>query len=137
MTVEMKSFSNQTDFLPSEFARARVSLSAERAHQLIKLSMMRNIPSVGNSLSAVLAALSDPVRLEIVRELAKGERACGSFSVSVSQATVSHHLSVLREAGIVGTRVYGKQRINFLRVAEMKRDFPGLLNAILESRVPL
>jgi DNA-binding transcriptional ArsR family regulator len=99
--------------------------------------MTRIIPAVRSSLSAVLTTLSDPVRLEIVRELAKGERACGSFDVAVSQATISHHLTVLREAGVVGTRADGKQRINFLRIAEMKRDFPGRLNAILKSRAPL
>ena len=99
--------------------------------------MTRNTPVVGSSLSEVLTALSDPVRLEIVRELAKGERACGSFSVAVSQATISHHLTILREAGIVGTRADGKQRINFLRVDEMRRSFPGLLDAILKSHARL
>ena len=99
--------------------------------------MMRNIPAAGSTLSEVLAALSDPARLEIVRELAKGERACGTFAVQLSHATISHHLSVLREAGVVGTRADGKQRINFLRRDEMERDFPGLLNAILKSRKQL
>jgi DNA-binding transcriptional ArsR family regulator len=89
------------------------------------------------TLSAVLAALSDPVRLEIVRDLADGERPCGSFKVKVSQGTISHHLNILREAGVVGTRAEGKLRINFLRRTEMERDFPGLLNAVLKSRAPL
>lgn len=110
-------------------------LSAPLMHQLGKLSMMRNIPATGAGLSEVLAALGDPVRLEIVRELANGERACGTFQVNVSHATISHHLTVLREAGIVGTRADGKQRINFLRRSEMERDYPGLLKAVLKAKL--
>ena len=99
--------------------------------------MIDNDSAAQITLSAVLAALGDPVRLEIVKELAQGERACGSFSVKVSQGTISHHLNILREVGIVGTRAEGKQRINFLRRSEMERDFPGLLNAVLKSQATL
>ena len=52
-------------------------------------------------LVSVLHALSDPVRLEIVRALAEsGEgRPCGSFQVPVTKSTLTHHFRVLREAG--------------------------------------
>jgi DNA-binding transcriptional ArsR family regulator len=52
----------------------------------------------------LLAALADPVRLSIVRQLAAcdGICACDFRDVAdVSQPTVSHHLRVLREAGVV------------------------------------
>jgi ArsR family transcriptional regulator len=52
----------------------------------------------------LLAALADPVRLSIVRQLAAcdGICACDFTDVAaVSQPTVSHHLKVLREAGVV------------------------------------
>lgn len=52
----------------------------------------------------LLAALADPVRLSIVRQLAAcdGICACDFTDVAaVSQPTVSHHLRVLREAGVV------------------------------------
>jgi len=52
----------------------------------------------------LLAALADPVRLAIVRQLAAcdGICACDFTDVTdVSQPTVSHHLRVLREAGVV------------------------------------
>ena len=52
----------------------------------------------------LLAALADPVRLSIVRQLAACDGICAcdfTESCDVSQPTVSHHLRVLREAGVV------------------------------------
>jgi len=52
----------------------------------------------------LLAALADPARLAIVRQLASDGFVCAcDFSASggLAQPTVSHHLRVLREAGIV------------------------------------
>ena len=52
----------------------------------------------------LLAALADPARLAIVRQLASDETVCAcDFSAcnDLSQPTVSHHLRVLREAGLV------------------------------------
>jgi ArsR family transcriptional regulator len=53
---------------------------------------------------ALLAALADPVRLSFVRQLAENDGVCAcdfSECCSVSQPTISHHLKVLREAGVV------------------------------------
>ena len=56
----------------------------------------------------LLAALADPTRLGIVRQLAAEGTACAcdlTACCEVAQPTVSHHLRVLREAGwIVGER---------------------------------
>jgi ArsR family transcriptional regulator len=52
----------------------------------------------------LLAALADDVRLSIVRQLAACDGICAcDFTefTDVSQPTVSHHLRVLREAGVV------------------------------------
>jgi DNA-binding transcriptional ArsR family regulator len=52
----------------------------------------------------LLQALADPTRLAIVRQLASDPEVCACDFTSccdVSQPTVSHHLKVLREAGIV------------------------------------
>jgi ArsR family transcriptional regulator len=52
----------------------------------------------------LLAALADPTRLAIVRELAAQSDVCACDFTSccdVGQPTVSHHLKVLREAGVV------------------------------------
>ncbi|MEU7802059.1 helix-turn-helix domain-containing protein [Micromonospora arborensis] len=83
----------------------------------------------------VLAALADDVRLQIVRALAEGgEHACGSFDFGISKATRSHHLKVLREAGLTRTRAAGTSRLVRLRRDELDRLYPGLLNAVLNTR---
>jgi DNA-binding transcriptional ArsR family regulator len=82
-------------------------------------------------LAAVLHALSDPARLEIVRALAaEGERQCGSFDLGLTKATRSHHFKVLREAGLTHTRVEGTARYVTLRRDELDARFPGLLDAV-------
>ena len=80
----------------------------------------------------VLHALSDPVRLEIVQELASGgEQACGAMPLPVSASTRSHHFRILREAGLTVTRVVGTQRLVSLRRDDLESRFPGLLDAVL------
>jgi DNA-binding transcriptional ArsR family regulator len=86
------------------------------------------------SLAAVLAALSDPARVEIVRALAaEGERTCGTFDLGLSKATRSHHFKVLREAGVTHTRAEGTHRHVSLRRADLEARFPGLLAAVLAA----
>jgi len=58
----------------------------------------------------LLAALGDPVRLAIVRQLATCAEVCAcdfTDCCDVRQPTVSHHLRVLREAGVVETERRG------------------------------
>lgn len=88
------------------------------------------------SLLTALAALADPVRLQLVRELASSaewERSCGSFDVPVGKAALSHHFCTLRRAGLVEQRDIGPKRFNRLRRAEFERRFPGLLALVLEG----
>ena len=85
-------------------------------------------------LATVLHALSDPVRLMIVAQLADGsEHTCGSLEVPVAKSTSSHHFRVLREAGVLAQRLDGKCRYNRLRVSELEQRFPGLLEAVLQA----
>ncbi|MEV7330814.1 metalloregulator ArsR/SmtB family transcription factor [Micromonospora sp. NPDC093244] len=87
--------------------------------------------------TAVLAALADDVRLQMVRALAEGgEAACGTLDFGVSKATRSHHLKVLREAGLTRTRAAGTSRYVRLRRDEMDQLYPGLLDAVLTPRPP-
>ena len=62
-------------------------------------------------MAAVAKALGDPVRLQLVDVLRKhAGRVCVCELVplfDLSQPTVSHHLKVLREAGIVGSERQG------------------------------
>ena len=86
-------------------------------------------------LSAVLHALSDPVRLRIVSALAAVEAGeaptCGSFDVPVTKSTCTHHFKVLREAGVIHQRQEGTARLNTLRRDDLEARFPGLLGTVL------
>jgi DNA-binding transcriptional ArsR family regulator len=86
------------------------------------------------TLPDVLHALSDPVRLQIVRALAeREEQSCSAVESSVSKSTLSHHFKVLREAGVTHTRVNGTHRYISLRGEELEERFPGLLGSVLEA----
>ena len=57
-----------------------------------------------DDLAAVFKALADPTRVAIVSRLASGEKCCVCDLTDVfelSQPTVSHHLRILRDAGLV------------------------------------
>jgi ArsR family transcriptional regulator len=82
----------------------------------------------------LLAALADPTRLSIVRQLAACDGVCAcdfTDSRDISQPTVSHHLRVLREAGVVtterrGTSIYYR----------LSGDAIGQLAALARGLVP-
>jgi DNA-binding transcriptional ArsR family regulator len=83
-------------------------------------------------LAPVLVALSDPVRLEIVCKLASGcELSCGSLGPSVAKSTLTHHLRVLREAGVITHRREGTSKMTCLRRKDLDARFPGLLDSVL------
>jgi ArsR family transcriptional regulator, arsenate/arsenite/antimonite-responsive transcriptional repressor len=55
-------------------------------------------------LAEIFKALADPTRVAIVNRLAAGEKCCVcdlTDAFAISQPTVSHHLRILREAGLV------------------------------------
>ncbi|GLY18384.1 helix-turn-helix domain-containing protein [Kineosporia rhizophila] len=88
------------------------------------------------NLPAVLFALSDPVRLEIVGQLARWETGepplvCASVGPEMPKSTRSHHLKVLREAGVTYSVQAGRERQLSLRRADLDQRWPGLLNAVL------
>jgi DNA-binding transcriptional ArsR family regulator len=83
----------------------------------------------------VLQALGDPVRLQIVRFLADcdGMVACHEIPIPVSKSTGSHHLKVLREAGVVRGKVDGTRKYHTLRRDDLEARFPGLLDSVLRA----
>jgi DNA-binding transcriptional ArsR family regulator len=86
-------------------------------------------------LAAVLHALSDPQRLQVVRELSLDPtpRPCGSFELGVSKSTCTHHFRVLREAGVITQHALGTSKLTALRRDDLDERFPGLLDAVLGS----
>jgi len=82
----------------------------------------------------LLSALADPTRLAIVRQLANGSETCACDFTSccdVAQPTVSHHLRVLREAGVVTSERRGQWI--FYRLSA---DTAERLGAIARGLVP-
>jgi DNA-binding transcriptional ArsR family regulator len=86
-------------------------------------------------LPEVLFALSDPARLDLVRQLAAqgplSVAQCQATDPDVPKSTFSHHLKALREAGLIRNDPAGRQRTITLRRAELDARFPGLLDAVL------
>jgi DNA-binding transcriptional ArsR family regulator len=87
-------------------------------------------------LPAVLHALSDPHRLEIVRRLDEDSepRACGTFGFDISKSTMTHHFRTLREAGVIRQERQGTTKMTELRREDLDARFPGLLDAVLSSK---
>ena len=94
-------------------------------------------PSVDElDVSEVLHALADPVRLELLAVLADGrEHTCGphEYDLGIHKSTLSHHLAVMRQAGLTRTRLDGRRRWIRLRRDEIDSRFPGLLAAVLAA----
>ena len=83
----------------------------------------------------VLHALSDPIRLRIVRQLsgAAEELACSRFELPVSKSTSTHHFRVLRESGVIHQIYRGTAKLSGLRKDDLAELFPGLLDSVLTA----
>lgn len=84
------------------------------------------------SLVKLAKALSDPTRLRLLQEIAKGtNKGCADLfeSVPISQSSMSQHLRVLAESGLVDSHKEGRNKylaINPAKRQELK-DFLQLL----------
>jgi DNA-binding transcriptional ArsR family regulator len=105
---------------------SHVSVHEERRTDLAEIDVL-----------TLLQALSDPVRLEIVRQLAANEDGkglmCNQLQLPVSKSTGSHHLKTLSNAGITAEQEEGTCKYVRLRRAELEERFPGLLESVLEA----
>ncbi len=102
-------------------------------------------PAADLVLTDVLYALSDPTRLGIVALLDSGGDQCcsqGSLAsvpkstLAVAPGTTAEAITVLRDTGVITTRIEGTYSINSLRRADLDARFPGLLDAVLHSLPP-
>ena len=88
------------------------------------------------TLEGVLYALSDPVRLEIVRRLMT--QACpmncsAAAPEGMPKSSASHHYQILRESGLIRSERRGVEVVNTTRCEELQSRFPGLLKAIMAA----
>ncbi len=83
----------------------------------------------------VIKALAHPTRLFIVEELEKGERCVCDLTAMIGAdiSTVSKHLSVLRQAGIVADDKRGNQVFYCLKVRCILNFF-GCVESVLNSQ---
>jgi DNA-binding transcriptional ArsR family regulator len=98
---------------------------------------VESLPTISpmGTLQDVLEALSDPVRLEMVRRMAAAGApvACADLYESVSKSTASHHFKVLREAGLTERMNIGGQTHQRLRLDDLEASFPGVVASIVAA----
>jgi DNA-binding transcriptional ArsR family regulator len=85
------------------------------------------------SVQQVLAALADPVRLEMVRRLrnAGSPLPCARLYDVINKSTATHHFKILREAGLTERLVADGQTLQRLRADEVDAAVPGLLDSVV------
>jgi DNA-binding transcriptional ArsR family regulator len=88
-------------------------------------------------MQTVVDAISDPRRREILRLVRDRELAAGEIAArfDVTRPTISQHLTVLRNAGLVGERRDGTRRLYHARregLAELQSFLDGLWDDSLE-----
>lgn len=89
------------------------------------------------TLTGVLGALADPMRVRIVREMLMSKDGCMSCSQAMpcpdmAKSTLSNHFRILREAGLIHTAKRGVENRNTVRETDINARFPGLLKTILK-----
>lgn len=87
-------------------------------------------------LQELLAAVSDPVRLEMLRRLdPDGEPvACALLYDGISKSTASHHFKILREAGVIEHQLVAGKTYQRLRLDDVEAAYPGVLSSILSAQ---
>ena len=115
-------------------ARARTVVGTDGTERQGRTVKDRELfhPEAGDiSLDAILGALSDPIRRDVLRRIAdEGALYCGDLSYDVVKSTMSHHFRVLRESGLMHTEREGKHRRITRRDDVIEQRFPGLLAAV-------
>ena len=90
-------------------------------------------PVDDRALVRALKALGDPTRFRMMQEIAAaGELSCGEVAerFDVSQPTISHHLAILIEAGVLVARQAGKHRFTSVNGPLLRR-----LGTLLPARL--
>jgi DNA-binding transcriptional ArsR family regulator len=96
----------------------------------------RKVWSLFEARANIIKALSHPARLFIVEELQKDERCVCELTemLDFDTSTISKHLSILKNAGIVGDRREGTKSIYYLKVPCILSFF-GCIEEVMESNL--
>ncbi|MBP2706938.1 winged helix-turn-helix transcriptional regulator [Microbispora sp. RL4-1S] len=124
-------------FIPSHFGRPHlVVIHAPGWQPVVQYPVAEPSPSEPVSLETVtlrLEALAHPVRMRLLRTLARGPHTTGELAHAweLSPPEVSRHLAVLRRAGLLTTRRRGRYVNYTLNLPEMTTLGTDLLAAVL------
>ena len=124
-------------FIPSVFGRPHlVAVHAPGWHPVVQYPVAEPAPSEPVPLETVtlrLEALSHPVRLRLLRTLARGPHTTGELAHAweLSPPEVSRHLAVLRRAGLLTARRQGRYVRHTLSVPDLTALGTDLLAAVL------
>lgn len=124
-------------FIPSVFGRPHlVVVHAPGWQPVVQYPVAEPGPAEPVALETVtlrLEALSHPVRLRLLRTLARGPHTTGELAHAweLSPPEVSRHLAVLRRAGLLTARRHGRYVRHTLNLPEMTALGADLLAAVL------
>src|ERR1700731_1519818 len=97
-------------------------------------------PAAGDiTVSGILYALSQPVRMQIFAEIERAEcpQICSNFLIvdkkALPKSTLSQHFKILREAGLVRSERKGVEMHNTTRCDELKERFGPMIRSIIEA----
>jgi DNA-binding transcriptional ArsR family regulator len=86
---------------------------------------------------AIFNALSEPIRLDIVRMIADAdELACTLLddTLPISKSTLSYHIKVLYHAGLITLRKAGRYYFYRVRQETFEEHLPGFLERLRGER---
>ncbi len=124
-------------FQPVTFVQLIDLLAASNHTKIDTMKTPYHPPIDSIPFTRVLHALSEPNRLKIIRCLHENiENNCTAYTIKLDlpKSTVSHHIKVLREAGLIQARIDGKEHYYSLRKEEVENRFPGLLSAVVNVK---
>ena len=96
----------------------------------------RAIPETWRDISAVFAALGDEHRQRILLTFEPGERLnVGQIAEvsTLSRSAVSHHLKILREAGVLDSRKEGKEVFFWLNKEFLRETLASVLDYLEQN----
>jgi DNA-binding transcriptional ArsR family regulator len=87
-------------------------------------------------LSETLGALADPNRQKILKCLKKSELPVSEIAknLNITLATLSHHLDILRRAGLVSSRREGRQIFYELNLSVTEEIIEGLVKMFKKEK---
>lgn len=92
---------------------------------------MSKTSETASAQASLLKTLAHPVRLEILRYLAKGPACAGTTNetIGISQPNLSQHLKALKGAGLIDCEIDGPKRCYFIIRPTLVQGLLNLLDA--------